>query len=234
MGLSTCTCLPVRRDRNPPSPGPRIPLGPVISTKDEKSPSSSPESAVSLRAVPSRSPSPLTQPFAYAARDSSRLSSCDTVRFSSRRGSAGLTSLQDSLLLSREIWEEAYNEVKKDEALRPLVLNYEQLFNTVAEGRMFASRRSSRQSTVLKENLQLECVGEVNSSEECFRRVAHEYMEVTRRDSHSTEQAIVGAAVQFIQRTKDAISAALASSPPASLAWTGICTILLPVCSPTP
>jgi hypothetical protein len=140
-----------------------------------------------------------------------------------RSGSA-IAYHQDVILAACEIWEEAYDQVKSDDALKPLVKNYEALFNTVTRDGFFDSRRSSR---VQKEPM-TDDEEQSNSGEECFTRLAQEYMDLARRDSAS--QSIVSSAVQFIQKTRDVVGLALASSPPASLAWTGICTIVLPVC----
>ncbi|KAK3291539.1 uncharacterized protein B0H64DRAFT_366873 [Chaetomium fimeti] len=157
----------------------------------------------------------------FLARDASRLSSFETAPLA--RSSSGITYHQDVILAACEIWEEAYNEVKDDEALKPLVKNYEALFNTVTKDGFLDSRRSSR---IQKEPL-TDDEEHSNAGEECFTRLAQEYLDLARRDSAS--QSIVSSAVQFIQKTRDVVGLALASSPPASLAWTGICTIVLPI-----
>lgn len=125
--------------------------------------------------------------------------------------------------MAREIWEEAYDEVRKDEALKPLVMNYEELFNSIADGGFSGTRRSSRVTELPPSDDDARS----SAGEEYFTRLGREYLDVAKRDGG--HQGIVSSAVQFIQKTKDAVSLALACSPPASLAWTGICTIVLPV-----
>jgi hypothetical protein len=125
--------------------------------------------------------------------------------------------------VARDIWEEAYNEVKNDDALKPLVKNYEELFSSIAGGGLFGSRRISRgQREPMSDDDEHSIAGE-----EYFTRLAQEYLDLARRDA--ANQGIVSSAVQFIQKTRDAVGLALTASPPASLAWTGICTIILPV-----
>lgn len=60
-----------------------------------------------------------------------------------------------------------------------------------------------------------------------FRQVANSYAEAAKK--HAANSGIVSAAVQFVLRTKDIVSTALSASPPASLAWAGVCLVLLPV-----
>jgi hypothetical protein len=157
----------------------------------------------------------------FLPRDASRFSSFETAPLV--RSSPGLGYNQDTALLARDIWVDAYNAVRGDEALRPLVKNYEELYNSGTNGRIFGSRRSSRaQKEPMSDGDEYP-----SPSEEHFARLGQEYLELAKRET--ANQGIVSSAVQFIQKTKDAVGIALASSPPASLAWTGICTIVLPV-----
>ncbi|SPQ26440.1 548b9f0d-7290-4e60-957b-ee2b088f12f2 [Thermothielavioides terrestris] len=155
-------------------------------------------------------------------RNTSQFSSFDTAPLA-RSSPALALQQQEVALVARDIWEEAYNEVKSDETLKPLVKNYEELYITLGTGGLLGSRRSSR---VMKEpdNDDDERSGSVG---ECFTRLAQEHLELARQDA--ANQGIVSSAVQFIQKTKEAVGLALAASPPASLAWTGICTIVLPI-----
>lgn len=139
------------------------------------------------------------------------------------RSSPGLAYNQETALVARDIWEDAYNAIKGDEALRPLVKNYEELYSTATNGSIFGSRRSSRVQKDPVSDDEDHC----SPSEDHFARLGQEYLELAKRDA--ANQGVVSSAVQFIQKTKDAVGIALASSPPASLAWTGICTIVLPV-----
>ncbi|KAJ4294672.1 hypothetical protein N0V88_004902 [Collariella sp. IMI 366227] len=125
--------------------------------------------------------------------------------------------------MAREIWEAAYDEVRRDEALKPLVKNYEELFNSIADVGFTGTRRSSRVTELPPSDDDARS----SAGEEYFTRLGREYLDVAKRDGG--HQGIVSSAVQFIQKTKDAVSLALSCSPPASLAWTGICTIVLPI-----
>ncbi len=190
--------------------------------------------------VPSPTPSPdrfgLTSPFRrhsstvppsprFLARDASRFSSFDTIPLG--RSSPRPALYTEVALVARDIWEEAYDEVSRDEALRPLVKNYEELYNHITVGSSFGSFGSRRSSRAQKEPLSDDDEQPIRPGDEQFARLGQEYLEVARKDA--ANQGIVSSAVQFIQKTRDVIGIALASSPPASLAWTGICTIVLPV-----
>ncbi|KAL2186893.1 hypothetical protein L209DRAFT_281179 [Thermothelomyces heterothallicus CBS 203.75] len=135
----------------------------------------------------------------------------------------GLTSHQDTALVACKIWEEAYGKVRADDALKPLVKNYEDLFNTFTRNGTFDSCRSSR---VDKEPYS-DDEEPSSTDEETFTRLAQEYLNLARRDA--ADHGIILSAIQFILKTRDAVGLALASSPPACLAWTGICTIVLPI-----
>jgi hypothetical protein len=150
------------------------------------------------------------------------LSSFETAPLA--RSSPGLTH-QDVALVACEIWEEAYDQVRNDETLKPLVKNYEELLKIVASDSSsgFGSRRSSR----AKKEPFSDDDEHVGPGEEYFTTLAQEYLDLARRDA--ANQGIASSAVQFIQKTRDAVGLALVSSPPASIAWTGICTIVLPV-----
>ncbi|KAH6617537.1 hypothetical protein F5144DRAFT_624215 [Chaetomium tenue] len=255
MGASFCCSFPQRRPKRKGLQTPASCERPV-SPKHDSPPSSSPSPLALPEGLPPIVPSPfLLSPFGpssavpsqhpsperraasslavrrpsstlapsprYFGRDASRLSSFETAPLA--RSSPGIGYHQDVMLAACEIWEEAYNQVRSDDALKPLVKNYETLFNTVTRDGFFDSRRSSR---VQKEPPSGDDEHS-DAGEECFTRLAQEYMDLARRDSAS--QTIVSSAVQFIQKTRDVVGLALASSPPASLAWTGICTIVLPI-----
>ena len=70
------------------------------------------------------------------------------------------------------------------------------------------------------------------SGEDRFRKVAKSYVEATKK--HASNAGIASAAVQFVQKTHEVVSSALAASPPASLAWAGVCLVVLPVRYPEP
>ncbi len=186
------------------------------------SPTPSPERLVPTSAAFRRPSSTIPPSPRFLARDASRFSSFDTPPLA--RSSPAPAHYNDIALVARDIWEEAYNEVRGDATLKALVKNYEELYNTVAVGNSFGSRRSSRAQ---REPLSDDEDHLGRPGEEQFARLGQEYLELARKEAAS--QSIVSAAVQFIQKTRDAIGIALASSPPASLAWTGICTIVLPV-----
>ncbi len=172
---------------------------------------------------PFRRPSSTVPPSPrFLARDASRFSSFDTVPLG--RSSPRPALYTEVALVARDIWEEAYDEVSRDEVLRPLVKNYEELYNNITAGSSFGSRRPS---LAQKEPLSDDDEHSIRPGDEQFARLGQEYLEVARKDA--ANQGIVSSAVQFIQKTRDVIGIALASSPPASLAWTGICTIVLPV-----
>ena len=194
--------------------------------KTSPSPAASPERRVSVASSPAvRRPSSTLAPSPrYLARDTSRFSSFEAAPLA--RSSPGLAH-QDVALVACEIWEEAYDQVRNDGTLKPLVKNYEELFKIVARDTSsgFGSRRSS--------HAKKEPFGDedehVGPGEEYFTTLAQEYLDLARRDA--ANQGIVSSAVQFIQKARDAVGLALVSSPPASIAWTGICTIVLPVCT---
>lgn len=71
---------------------------------------------------------------------------------------------------------------------------------------------------------------EDTSGEARFRKVAKSYVEATKK--HASNAGIASAAVQFVQKAHEIVSSALAASPPASLAWAGICLVVLPVRCP--
>ncbi|KAK4120103.1 hypothetical protein N657DRAFT_625707 [Parathielavia appendiculata] len=255
MGLTACCSLPGRRKRRqrisprgrPRHPRPVSPLPdktsllpsalpplevspfrppPFRLSSSAPSPSSSPERRVASCSPAFRRPSStLVLSPRYLARDTSRFSSFETAPLGRSSPSPGY-SHQEIALVARDVWEQAYDQVRGDEALKPLVKNYEELFNNIAGtgGGLLGSRRSSRaQREPMSDDEEHSNSGE----ESCFTRLAQEYLELARRDSG--HQGVVSSAVHFIQKTKDAVGLALASSPPASLAWTGICTIILPI-----
>ncbi|KAK4182454.1 hypothetical protein QBC35DRAFT_457281 [Podospora australis] len=139
----------------------------------------------------------------------------DVSQVSSHKTAARLCSPQDVYFVTREIWEEAYNEVKNEEKLEPLVRNYEEFFDSVlwpdGPGPDDVNDDTERAKT-----------GEAN-----FRKVACEYLEICGR--YTTSQGIVSSALEFIKKTKEIIGSALEVSPPASLAWAGVCAVILPV-----
>ncbi|KAK4223381.1 hypothetical protein QBC38DRAFT_425526 [Podospora fimiseda] len=64
--------------------------------------------------------------------------------------------------------------------------------------------------------------------EDAFRKVTNAY--IVSADQYSTTQGVVSSAVDFINKAKDIIGGMLSStSPPASAAWTGLCTVILPI-----
>ncbi|KAK4456718.1 hypothetical protein QBC42DRAFT_190347 [Cladorrhinum samala] len=67
----------------------------------------------------------------------------------------------------------------------------------------------------------------VLSEEEAFRKVAEEYS--TSTDRYSMAQGVVSSAVDFINKIKELVGSLLHASPPASLAWAGVCTVILPI-----
>jgi hypothetical protein len=257
MGIVTCCSIPrLRREKSPqarrqqrsisPMPRPLVSpsrspsplsgaLPPIASSpfklspfKTSPSPVPSPERRVSVASsVAFRRPSSTLAPSPrYLARDTSRFSSFETAPLA--RSSPGLTH-QDVVLVACEIWEEAYDQVRNDETLKPLVKNYEELFRIVASDS--SSGCGSRRSSRAKKEPLSDDDEYVGPGAEYFTRLAQEYLDLARRDA--ANQGIVSSAVQFIQKTRDAVSLALVSSPPASIAWTGICTIVLPVCAPS-
>ncbi|KAK4142665.1 uncharacterized protein C8A04DRAFT_29617 [Dichotomopilus funicola] len=157
----------------------------------------------------------------YLGRDRSRYSSFDTSPLAA--SSPGLVYHQDIILVACEIWEHAYNQVKCDESLQPLVSNYEKLFAAATKGKTTTHRRPSFvQLDPASDDDERSSIGEHG-----FTRLAQEHVEMVRKES--AHQGIVSSAIQFIQKTRDVVGLALSASPPASLAWTGICTIVLPV-----
>lgn len=231
MGVTTCcSIVPRRRAREKTLASLNLSrqLSATPSLAAFRSPSARPaESSYSL--ISSHPPPSMrAPPPTVHTRDTSRISSYATAP-RSRASIAGLASQQDTALVVGEIWEEAYNELKNDEALRHLVRNYEGLFEDITHRRGSSSRRSSH----CEKWPDGDGAGDGDrhpADEEYFQTVARGYMEVTRRDT--AHQPIIASAIQFIQRTKDAVGLALTTSPPASLAWTGICTIILPVSEP--
>ncbi|KAK4096347.1 hypothetical protein N658DRAFT_519264 [Parathielavia hyrcaniae] len=163
----------------------------------------------------------------YLVRDTSRFSSFETAPLGRNSPAQGY-SHQEMALVAREVWEEAYDQVRGNEALKPLVKNYEELYNNITGAGGAHSSLGSRRSSRAQREPMTDDEEHFNAGEElCFTRLAQEYLELARRDS--ANQGVVSSAVQFIQKTRDAVSLAVASSPPASLAWTGICTIILPI-----
>ncbi|KAH6613626.1 hypothetical protein B0J18DRAFT_473330 [Chaetomium sp. MPI-SDFR-AT-0129] len=157
----------------------------------------------------------------YLGRDRSRYSSFDTSPLAT--SSPGLVYHQDIILVACEIWEHAYNQVKCDESLQPLVSNYEKLFAAATKGKPTTHRRPSFvQLDPASDDDERSSIGEHG-----FTRLAQEHVEMARKES--AHQGIVSSAIQFIQKTRDVVGLALSASPPASLAWTGICTLVLPV-----
>ncbi|KAL2131417.1 hypothetical protein VTI74DRAFT_5128 [Chaetomium olivicolor] len=244
MGLGICCFLPPRRGeryealplsdqlnprsespttRSPwiPSPAPPSPISPSIRapSSPQLSPALSPRRDLTGSRASRRSSTVLSPASRYLSRDLSQYSSYET----GSRSRSCPTIPQDLALVTREIWEEAYNEVRNDDELKPLVKNYEELFNSIADVGFFGIRRSSR----VLELPPSDDDAQSSTGEEYFTRLGREYLEIARRDGG--HQGIVSSAVQFIQKTRDAVGLALASSPPASLAWTGICTIVLPI-----
>ncbi|KAK3998092.1 hypothetical protein QBC44DRAFT_255 [Cladorrhinum sp. PSN332] len=64
--------------------------------------------------------------------------------------------------------------------------------------------------------------------EDAFRKVTDAY--IVSADRYSTTQGVVSSAVDFINKGKDIIGGMLSTtSPPASAAWTGLCTVILPI-----
>lgn len=254
FNLSTCCAFPSRRQTK----GGRSPYGqPTTPTKTSprlslrpSTPSTAPNTLPAIVSSPfsvpllspfsvssSRNPSPdrrtvsapayrcpsstLAPSPRYLGRDRSRYSSFDTSPLAP--SSPGLVYHQDIILVACEIWEHAYNQVKCDESLQPLVSNYEKLFATATKGKTAAHRRSSLvQLDPASDDDERSSIGEHG-----FTRLAQEHVEMARRES--AHQGIVSSAIQFIQKTRDVVGLALSASPPASLAWTGICTIVLPV-----
>ncbi|KAK3305186.1 uncharacterized protein B0T15DRAFT_484882 [Chaetomium strumarium] len=204
----------------PPSPCPLVP-SPFASSTVMTSPRASPERRLAS-CPPFRRPSSSLAPGPrYLARDTSQYSSFETAPIG--RSSPRLANRQDAALVACEIWEEAYSEISRDEELKPLVRNYEELYSAVTSRGPLAFRRPSG----VRREAQTDDEDNTLLAEESFTRFAQEYVDLAKRDTAS--QSIVSAAVQFVQRTKDAIGLALACSPPASLAWTGVCTIILPI-----
>ena len=206
-----------------PSPFAHSPFASSLLAPSSVVPSPTPSPERLGLASPFRRPSSTAPPSPrFLARDGSRFSSFDTIPLG--RSSPRPALYTEVALVARDIWEEAYDEVSRDEALRPLVKNYEQLYNNITVRSSFGSRRSSRAQ---KEPLSDDEEHPIRPGDEQFARLGQEYLELARKDA--ANQGIVSSAVQFIQKTRDVISIALASSPPALLAWTGICTIVLPV-----
>lgn len=239
MALLCCPLPPRRRERVQPaairgravSPPPATPSpsnlllapSPFPCSTPASSPAASPERRMPGSSTYRRPSSAFTPSPRYFLRNASQLSSIDTAPLS--RSSPALALHQDIVLVARDIWEEAYNQVRSDESLKPLVKNYEELYNTIANTGFLGSRRSSH---ALKEPLESDDDEErPDLGEEYFTRLAQEYLELAKKDT--ANQGVVSSAVQFIQKTKEAVGLAVAASPPASLAWTGICTIILPV-----
>ncbi len=203
------------------SPSPFSPSSLLAPSSVMSSPMPSPERALECAPRFRRPSSTFAPSTRLITRDPSRMSSFETAP--PNHSSLGFSSYRDVALVARDIWEEAYHEVCNDEALKPLVKNYEELYNTISTRGLFGSRRSSHApKDPLSGDDEYSAIGE-----ESFSRLGQEYLEMARRDSAS--HSIVSSAIQFIQRTRDVVGIALAASPPASVAWTGICTIVLPV-----
>ncbi|KAM7191627.1 hypothetical protein V8F20_009234 [Naviculisporaceae sp. PSN 640] len=181
----------------------------------------------------------------------------------SASNTTAVSLVQDPRFITCEIWEAAYDALKNDAKLRPLVENYEEFFNTLlwpnprrasTEDNTGSAEQTPRRRAVTivnnpalsatKEpsNLQLtsddiassskEEPGQdsrayVEMSERRFRTAAQLYSKIT--EPYDRASGIASSAIQFIGRIKVAVDAVLASSPPASMAWAGVCLVVLPI-----
>ncbi|KAK1755391.1 hypothetical protein QBC47DRAFT_460409 [Echria macrotheca] len=139
------------------------------------------------------------------------------------QGNGSTTVIDDHYFLAREIWSSAYASIKKDPALQTYVEKYESFFNNVLWPQGLARTDSGLGCPTLTVNKDWDKM----SGEARFRKVAAGYVEASKK--YAAAAGIASAAVQFVQKTKDIVSSVLSVSPPASIAWAGICLVLLPV-----
>ncbi|KAK0707863.1 hypothetical protein B0H67DRAFT_543167 [Lasiosphaeris hirsuta] len=118
--------------------------------------------------------------------------------------------------------------VREDILLKPVVKNYEDYFYTVLWPRGFEARgddaMTGADGLAMPDDTQR---AQETPGEWHFQEVANSYAEAVER--HAASRGIASAAVQFIQNTRDVVGAALSVSPPAALAWAGICMVILPI-----
>ncbi|KAK0615242.1 hypothetical protein B0T17DRAFT_620037 [Bombardia bombarda] len=144
---------------------------------------------------------------------------------------APTTFQQDLHFVTREIWAAAYGEVKRDTKLLPLVSNYEEFFDTILWPNGLGVNRLGPTPGVNAVSMSLlgtsPGIGTdaMESGHEYFKKVSQLYMETSIADN----QGIISSAIHFVQSMKDAVSGALSVSPPASLAWAGVCLVILPI-----
>ncbi|KAK3316963.1 hypothetical protein B0H66DRAFT_605233 [Apodospora peruviana] len=128
---------------------------------------------------------------------------------------------QEPEFITRDIWSAAYEQLKNDTSLEPLVTNYEDLFFTLLTPTPTTPTPSSLQTETNPYDVTHPL------SKEQFRKLAQIYTETPK--SQEKIQNIASSAAKFILRIKEFVGSALAASPPASLAWAGVCLVILPV-----
>jgi hypothetical protein len=114
------------------------------------------------------------------------------------------------------LWDEVYDELSENAATAKLIVDYQRALKESAPIGEISKKRDERRKQM--ENLVVEKTREVEEGTWKFRFKDHEF----------AVKDLVKPVVSVIEWGKDFVGQAVQVSPPASLAWVGVC-LLLPV-----
>ncbi|KAK3682948.1 hypothetical protein B0T22DRAFT_297624 [Podospora appendiculata] len=221
MTLMQCICC-LPRKRPSPTTSEKTTIKPPTALPDglPKTPTIQPQNASGPPALSLVIPKPQPSESSYRTAPSRTLEMMEPSSPHSPR-----SPQPDPMFVTREVWTAAYDALKSDPEHEALVSNYEVFFDTLLwPTGMHHTHVPTAQHAHVDEEHEL---GADATPEQHFRKVAQIYLETTQ--AHAENEGIVSSAVHFMQRVKDVVSTALAVSPQASLAWAGVCLVILPI-----
>ncbi|KAI9926618.1 hypothetical protein MW887_004387 [Aspergillus wentii] len=133
---------------------------------------------------------------------------------------------EGSLVLAREIWNEAYEKLRADASTRSLVDEYEDTLHkrllTLGINRPQVTKTSDEKGNVANELANLDD----SDRKTLLETIANERLEDIKK--HSKSQQVLEAVVGSANKITSVVGGALAACPPASFAWSAVCMTIVP------